>query len=263
MIPKIIHYCWFSNGKAFPKDLKRNIASWKKMLPEYEFMLWDSDSFNLEEWPFAKEAFQKKKYAFASDVARLYAMYTYGGIYLDTDVQILKKFDDLLHLPYFAGLEHTGIMESAIIGTEKNADWMAKCLEYYDNKSFIKEDGSYDLRILPVILRIQLEKIREIEPMSFLEVNEVNDIIKDTSKFYLFPFEYFSPKDVESGQIHKTENTYTIHHFSGSWLPAFSIVRRKIKLMLGVNTINNLLKIKVISSFLGYLKKIEAKLDNK
>ncbi|WP_116772098.1 glycosyltransferase family 32 protein [Maribacter litoralis] len=263
MIPKIIHYCWFSNGKGLPKELKRNIASWKTMLPDYEFMLWDNSSFNLEEWPFAKEAFEKKKYAFTSDVARLYAMYTYGGIYLDTDVQILKKFDDLLHLPYFAGLEHTGIMESAIIGVEKNSGWIATCLKYYDNKSFIKEDGSYDLKILPTILKLQLNTVREIVLMSSSQVNEVENLIKDESKFFLFPFDYFSPKDVESGQIHKTENTYTIHHFSGSWLPAFSIVRRKVKLMLGVNTINNLLKIKVVSSFLGYLKKIEAKLDNK
>ena len=189
MLPKLLPYCWFGNGKKFPEELQRNITSWKALLPDYEFIRWDENSFDLDQWPFAKEAFEKKKYAFTSDVARLYAMYTYGGIYLDTDVQILKKFDDLLHLPYFAGLEHTGIIESAIFGAEKNSDWLATCLEYYDNRSFIKEDGSYDIKILPAILKFQLEKVRKLYKMSASEIKDVDNIIKDNNNFYLFPFE--------------------------------------------------------------------------
>ncbi len=262
MIPKIIHYCWLS-GEEFPQDIKRNIATWKEMLPDYEFMLWDTNRFDLEQWPFAKEAFEKKKYAFASDIVRLFAVHKYGGIYLDTDVQILKKFDDLLHLPYFAGLEHKNIMEAAIFGAEKESDWLSKCLEYYDNRSFIKDDGSYDITILPTVLKLQLQKFREIVTMTSAQVKDVETIIRDKSSFYLFPYEYFSPKDVETGIIHSTKNTYTIHHFNSSWLPAFSKFRRKIKNILGVKFTNKLVKNPFLNSILQFFKKIEAKSNTK
>ena len=262
MIPKIIHYCWLS-GDEFPHEIKRNIDSWKALLPDYEFMLWDTNRFDLEQWPFAKEAFEKKKYAFASDIVRLYAVNKFGGIYLDTDVQILKKFDALLHLPYFVGLEYENIVEAAIFGAEKNSDWLAQCLKYYDNRSFIKADRSYDITIAPAILKMQLQKEREIISMTASQVKEVDTLIQDKSKFFLFPFEYFSPKDVQSGKIHSTENTYTIHHFNSSWLPYFSKLRRKIKLIIGVKTINKLLKISVVNKILSIFKKMETKFDSK
>ncbi|SEM22100.1 Glycosyltransferase sugar-binding region containing DXD motif-containing protein [Maribacter orientalis] len=262
MIPKIIHYCWLS-GEEFPQEIKRNIASWKVLLPDYEFMLWDTKRFNLEEWPFAKEAFEKKKYAFASDIVRLYAVQQYGGIYLDTDVQILKKFDDLLQLPYFVGLEYENIIEAAIFGAEKNAEWVTYCLKHYDNRLFVKEDGTFDITIAPTILKKQIQKIKQIVSMTTAEAKDVKSLIKDDSKFYLFPCEFFSPKDVQTGKIHSTKNTYTIHHFNSSWLPYFSKLRRKIKLVLGVNTINKILKISLVSKTLKVFKKIEAKFDTK
>ena len=262
MIPKIIHYCWLS-GEEFPQEIKRNIASWKSLLPDYEFILWDTKRFDLNQWPFAKEAFERKKYAFASDIIRLYGVYKYGGIYLDTDVQVLKKFDDLLHLPYFVGLEHANIIEAAIIGAEKNSEWLAHCLKYYDKRSFVKEDGNFDITILPSILKSQLQKVKQIVPMTTAQVETIEQLIKDKDKFFLFPFEYFSPKDVQTNQIHSTKNTYTIHHFNSSWLPYFSKLRRKIKLILGVKTINKLLEIALLSKILKFFKKIEAKLNYK
>ena len=262
MIPKIIHYCWLS-GEEFPQDVKRNIASWKSLLPDYEFMLWDTKRFNLYQWPFAKEAFERKKYAFASDVVRRYAIHKYGGIYLDTDVQVLKKFDNLLHLPYFAGLEHSNIIEAAIFGAEKNSEWLAYCLRHYDNRSFIKENGKFDITILPYILKSQLQKIKQIVPMTMTQVETIEHLIRDKDKFFLFPMEYFSPKDVESNEIHSTKNTYTIHHFNSSWLPAFSKFRRKIKFILGVKTTNKILDIAWVSNILQFLKKIEVKLNYK
>ena len=96
MIPKIIHYCWLS-GDAFPENIRTCFASWKQFLPDYEFRLWDTARFDVHSLPWTKEAFEAKKYAFAADYIRLYALYQFGGIYLDSDVLLYKSFDDLLH----------------------------------------------------------------------------------------------------------------------------------------------------------------------
>ena len=112
MIPKIIHLCWLSN-ENYPTKIKQCIKSWEKYLPEYKIMLWDTKRFNLEESIWVKQAFEKKKYAFAADYIRFYALYNYGGIYLDSDVEILKSFDNLLQYPYFMGAEKAGTIEAA------------------------------------------------------------------------------------------------------------------------------------------------------
>lgn len=124
MIPKIIHYCWLS-GDPFPEKIQHCINSWRKVLPDYEFVLWDTKRFPLELSPWVKEAFKAKKYAFAADYIRVYAIYHYGGIYLDCDVEVIKRFDDLLHLPYFVGEEATGDrVEVAAFGAEKGTLWV-------------------------------------------------------------------------------------------------------------------------------------------
>ena len=102
MIPKIIHFCWLSTDE-YPKLIKKCIESWKVKLPDYEFILWDTNRFNVETTIWTQQAYKSKKYAFVSDYIRLLAVYKYGGIYLDTDVEVLKNFDDLLNLPYFIG----------------------------------------------------------------------------------------------------------------------------------------------------------------
>jgi len=119
MIPKIIHFCWLSNDE-YPKKIKKCVASWRKKLPDYEFILWDTNKFDINSTLWTKQAYETKKYAFAADYIRLHAIYTYGGIYLDTDVEVLKRFDNLLNLPYFIGSQHDHLMEAAVIGAEKN-----------------------------------------------------------------------------------------------------------------------------------------------
>ena len=138
MIPKIIHFCWLSDDE-YPKLIKKCIESWKNKLPDYELILWDTKKFDLNSTIWTKQAFEAKKYAFAADYIRLYAVYTYGGIYLDSDVEVLKKFDSLLNLPYFAGLEQNEIIEAAVFGAEKGTDWVADCMRYYDDRPFIKK----------------------------------------------------------------------------------------------------------------------------
>lgn len=205
------------------------MATWKTLLPDYEFMLWDTSTFDIESSLWTQQAFENKKYAFASDYIRLHAIFNYGGIYLDTDVELLKNFDNLLHLPYFIGLEQTDIIEAAIFGAEKGTDWVADCMRYYNNKPFIKIDGKPDLLILPRIMETQIEKNRTLVSLSNSEIQNIDEFIEDTSKLFLYPSEYFSPKNNETYQLFTTNSTYTIHHFNNAWVHKTRRVRLNIK----------------------------------
>ena len=187
MIPKIIHLCWLS-GDAYPAKIAKCIASWKKFLPDYEIMLWDTNRFDLSSSQWVREAFEHKKYAFAADYIRFYALYHYGGVYLDSDVEVLRSFNDLLDLPYFVGAEKAQTPEAAIMGAEKGCDWIKQCLDYYDGRPFVKADGSLDIRKLPEIMVEQID----------------NDA-------------FFSPKVFDSREVEITPYTYAIHHYQNSW----------------------------------------------
>ncbi|MBQ4189828.1 MAG: glycosyl transferase, partial [Bacteroidales bacterium] len=140
MIPKIIHLCWLS-GDPYPEKIQYCIDSWKKVLPDYEVMLWDTSRFDVNSIPWTKQAFEAKKYAFVADYIRLYAVYNYGGIYLDSDVEAIRPFDDLLDLPYFVGAEAgLGGIELAAFGAEKGLEWVEYAMHYYEGRNFIKED---------------------------------------------------------------------------------------------------------------------------
>lgn len=228
MVPKIIHFCWLS-GDEYPKLIEQCMATWKKKLPDYEFMLWDTNKFDINSTLWTQQAFESKKYAFAADYIRLYAIYNYGGIYLDTDVEILKNFDDLLHLPYFVGLEQNEIIEAAVFGAEKGTDWVADCMRYYDDRPFIKKDGNLDLLVLPNIMEAQIEQNRKLVNLEHKELKNIEELIKDSSKLILYPYDFFSPKNHESQKISKTKNTYTIHHFNNAWIPKRKKVRMNLK----------------------------------
>ena len=131
MIPKLIHYCWLS-GDPIPENLQKCMNSWKKYLPDYEFILWDRNRFDINSTLWTKQAFEAKKYAFAADYIRLYAVYTYGGIYMDMDVEVLKSFNALLSSPYILGLETDNGIEAGIFGAEKQTPFLKDCLNYYN-----------------------------------------------------------------------------------------------------------------------------------
>ena len=215
MIPKIIHLCWLS-GDPYPAKIARCLETWKKYLPDYEVMLWDTKRFDLNTSIWVRQAFEKKKYAFAADYIRFYALYHMGGIYLDSDVEVLKSFNDLLDLPYFMGAEKAQTPEAAIIGAEKGCDWIKRCLDYYDNRSFVKEDGSLDIRKLPEIMD---EQIRIIKPLRILSLQDSFNIRKmDMQKEVLeFNDAFFSPKVFDSREVEITPYTYAIHHYQNSW----------------------------------------------
>jgi len=215
MIPKIIHLCWLS-GDAYPLKIERCLRSWKTYLPDYEVMLWDTNRFDLDTSLWVKQAFENKKYAFAADFIRFYALYHFGGIYLDSDVEVLKSFNDLLDLPYFVGAEKAGTPEAAIMGAEKGCDWIKQCLDYYDHRSFVKEDGSLDIRKLPEIMNEQILKLKPLRVLSLDESKHIRAL--DFSKEVLiFNDAYFSPKVFDSREVELTPYTYAIHHYQNSW----------------------------------------------
>lgn len=201
-IPKIVHFCWLS-GDLYPDLVQKCIQSWNDKLPDYEIRLWDKNSFDIHSVPWVEQACEAKKWAFAADYIRLYALYNFGGIYLDSDVEVLKSFDGLLDRPYFFCKEHTPDMienslsiEAATMGCLPKNDFIGKCLEFYKNQHFINPDGSFNMITLPTVMARVYQSFKQIE---------------------ILPMEYFSPKNTRTLAIEKTENTYSIHHFNGSW----------------------------------------------
>ncbi len=209
-IPKIIHYCWFSND-PLPELVQKCIASWRKYLPDYRIMLWDTSAFDMESHPFVSEAFAAKKYAFAADYVRLYALYHHGGIYLDSDVEVKRSMDKLLSLKAFTGFEDDVHIQMAVLGSEKGGVWVRSMLDYYDGRHFVLPDGSYDVKT-NVKIATELMAGRGFVPGNRYQV-------LDDGNIHIFPRDYFCPKDFASGEMRITRRTYAIHHFTGSWLP--------------------------------------------
>jgi hypothetical protein len=217
MIPKIIHYCWLS-GDAYPEKIQYCINSWKKIIPDYEFVLWDTNRFPLDSCQWVKEAFEAKKYAFAADYIRLYAVYNYGGIYLDSDVEVFKRFDNLLRLPYFIGHEGSeDCVEIAAFGAEKGIPWIKDCLDYYSGRHFKRDDGSFDIRVLPNIVHDIISEKYQIKNISRIEDFEYNSNILN-----VFPKDWFCANvhintyDIEPTYI-ISKSSYCVHHFANSW----------------------------------------------
>lgn len=217
MIPKIIHLCWLS-GDPYPRKIKFCIDTWKKFCPDYEIMLWDTKRFDVYSTPWTKQAFEAKKYAFAADFIRLYAVYNYGGIYLDSDVEVLKSFDDVLDLPYFVCQEvswEVKSLELAAFGAEKGMPWVKTAMEWYENRSFIDDSGSMNLEPQPRIMKRVLSDKYQLTLISRKE-----EVVRDNSKIYLFPFDWFNAHPIIVGEGAKymvTEHTHSIHHYAAQW----------------------------------------------
>ncbi len=206
MIPKIIHYCWFGRGEM-PSLAQKCIKSWRFFLPNYELILWNEDNFDVNQNLYVKEAYENKKYAFVTDFVRLYVLHHIGGIYMDTDVEILKNLDNLLHLKAFSGFESNLYVPTGIMASEKGCRWTKELLDYYNDRSFILSDGSLDMKTNCFI-------ISEILQKRGINLNNKYQIYND--ELHLFPNDYFCPKS-STGVINKTDNTYCIHHFAASW----------------------------------------------
>lgn len=210
-IPKIIHLCWLS-GDPYPKLIEKCIASWQEIMPDYQIILWDAAKFKNETSNrFANEAFDQRKWAFVADYIRLYALYTYGGIYLDSDVRVYKRFDSFLEHGFFSCIEYfepTGYVaiEAAILGAQKGNRFVKECLDLYNNSSFIQHDGTFDQT--PITLKIAQLAARN---WNFKYIPE-EQVLGDGIHIYN-QVTFTNP----SGEFSSTK-TYAVHLCTGSWI---------------------------------------------
>lgn len=219
MIPKKIHYCWF--GRApLPNLALKCIASWKKFCPDYEFCFWNEDNFDVTQTLYTKEAYENRKYAFVTDYVRLWAIYNYGGIYMDIDVEVLKPLDRFLVHPAFSGFESSELIPTGIMGSEQSGIWAKNELKYYRDRHFIKLDGRLDLTTNVEIITKNLANDGFLLNNSYQEHKGI---------IVMYPCEYFCPISPFDRKLRLTRNSHTIHHFSGSWLTPWQKVKMKVK----------------------------------
>lgn len=212
MIPKIIHYCWFGRNPKSPLA-EKCIKSWKKYCPDYKIIEWNEDNFDININCYAKQAYECKKWAFVTDYVRLYVLYNYGGIYMDTDVEVIKPIDRFLKHDAFSGFESERVVPTGIMASKKGQDEVGHLLSYYENRDFIL-NGKPDITT----------NVRIITDMLMERGLVLNNCYQEVNGIALYPNDFFCPKDLSSGRIVKTKRTYTIHHFAGSW---FSEEKRK------------------------------------
>lgn len=223
MIPKIIHYCWFG-GNPIPEKDRRCIESWKKMCPDYEIKKWDESNYDISKNSYMKEAYDAKKWGFVPDYARLDIIYNHGGIYVDTDVELIKNVDDLLENHAFMGFEDgKHVSPGLIIAAEPHHETIGKLMDIYTDRHFLKEDGSLDLTPSPTMNTDFLME-RGLLP---------NNKMQTVSDITIYPTEYFCPKDYYSGKLNETENTYSIHWFNASWQSPHRKRMLKVRRLLG------------------------------
>ena len=234
MIPKIIHYCWFGRNPLPPLAVKC-IESWKKYLPDYEIKEWNEDNFDVNIIPYTKEAYQAKKYAFVTDVVRLYALYHEGGIYMDTDVEVLKSLDPFLKHHAFSGFEDEKNVPTGIMASEKGGRWVKENLAYYNSCHFIKEDGSLDLTTNVKIIT---------DYMLLMGLKQDNTYQDFSNLITLYPKDYFCPIDHVGYRLNLTKNTVCIHHFSGSWQNKRFKLKKKISKFIGSRLTKIVIKFK-------------------
>lgn len=206
MIPKIIHYCWFGNT-PLPDKVKYYISTWKKRCPDYKIIQWNESNFDINCCPYVREAYQKKKWAFVADYARLQALVNYGGIYLDTDIEVLKNFDSLLKYKAFCSFESKTGLCTAVLGGEPHFHTFIELMNLYKKRHFVLRNGELD---------------EEPNVVPFTQICKKDGLILNGEEqeilgLRIFPSEYFSPKNYMTGKIKVTPNTITIHYFDASW----------------------------------------------
>ncbi|MGM9912839.1 glycosyltransferase family 32 protein [Floccifex sp.] len=215
MIPKIIHYCWFGE-KPLPQEAIKCIESWKKYCPDYEIIQWNESNYNLEKNEFVKAAYKSKKWAFLTDYVRLDVIYQYGGIYLDTDVELLKPLDSLLTYQAYMGMEQIGRVATGLgFGAVKGHVFVLENKKFYEEKDVVNEDGSIK-QITCVTITTELLKKYGLRDDS--QVQKICDVT-------IFPPEYFCPMTMGTRKIKSTANTYSIHHYASSWKSENRIIR--------------------------------------
>lgn len=229
-IPKVIHYCWFGGGKM-PALAEKCIKSWKKYCPDYEIVCWNEDNFDINQNRYMKEAYEAGKWAFVSDYARLKVLYEEGGIYLDTDVEIIKPIDALIEKNGYMGFDDCGIISTGLgFACEKGNELVGALLKDYDDISFILPDGSYDLTPCP-------DRNTKVMKSLGFEPDGKKQIFMGIQ---ILPEDYLCPMKFYTGKKKITKNTYSIHHFCASWTSPTSKRTTFIKRIIGVKLYDKL-----------------------
>lgn len=240
MIPKVIHYCWFG-GKPLPKDAERCISSWNKFMPDYQIKQWDESNFDIDSIPYTREAYNAKKYAFVSDYARFWIMYHYGGIYFDTDVEVVKPIEDIIANGNFMGAEQQDDNNITVnpglgFGMKKNSSIIYDLMKIYQNSRFICEDGTVKVKN---IVEITTNYLKE---NGLVNTNKTQQCCGCT----IYPKDYFCPIDYDTKELKITRNTRTIHHYAESWVPLSTKIKNNIGRVCGKKIIQLLIKVKKI-----------------
>lgn len=206
-IPKIIHYCWFGR-KPKPELAEKCIKSWRKFCPDFEILEWNEENFDVSAAPqYVRQAYESRRWAFVSDFVRLKALTEMGGIYMDTDVEVVKPLDPYLKHQAFAGFERINGVQTGLLACEKGFPLFLDFLKHYDTASFLKEDGSPDITTNVEVLT----NLCQSRGLIF------NDKFQVVDGLAIYPREFFCPVDFETEKLHRTRKTVTIHWFAGSW----------------------------------------------
>lgn len=212
-IPKIIHLVWF--GGQLPDKEKYCIESWSTICPDYEIKIWNEETFDINSNQYVKEAYECKKYAFVSDYVRLYALYHCGGIYLDTDVELFRNFDEFLNYDFFTSFENMSIIVAAVTGATKNNEIIGELLKQYENRSFFTDANKTKMDLTPNVFPITIF----LKHFVGFEVNNTRqEKIYKGMNCLLLPTEYYFPQDYVTKEIKMTKNTHGIHIYSSSWI---------------------------------------------
>lgn len=236
MIPKIIHYCWFGRN-PLPKSALKCIKSWKRYFPDYEIKEWNEDNFDVNTIAYTKEAYEAEKYAFVSDYVRIWVLYNYGGLYFDTDVEIIKPFDDILKNGAFMGFEinpnvnneYGAVNPGLGLGCEKGLNFFNIILSCYNRLKFINLDGSFNTS--DAIVNITTKKLID---NGLDSINGIQSIAGIT----IYPQDYFNPLNDITGKLYITGNTHSIHWFSKTWCdvnPLRTKISRLLHRTLGIS----------------------------
>lgn len=218
---KVIHYCWFGRGEK-PALVQKCIASWKKFCPDYELVEWNEDNFDIQSCKFVAEAYSDRNFAFVSDYVRARALFDRGGIYLDTDVEVLRSFDEFLSEKAFLGFEEGNFVGTCVMGVEKGSELMQMYLDHYDNSVYFNPDGTKYVDTNVVLLTRLLEEKGLVR----------NDEKQTVDGITIYPRTYFSPYDYINGINYITEESAAIHHFAQLWLPKSVRLKTEIKKMI-------------------------------
>lgn len=244
MIPKVIHYCWFGRNQM-PSEYQHYIDSWKKFLPDYSIKEWNEDNYDVNCIPFSREAYEVKKYAYVSDYARLKILYEHGGIYFDTDVEVIRSMDELMQKGAWMAIEkHKNTPEADDMvnpglgfAVEPYNPIIKEIMSFYENTHYTFPDGHMEqIPIVPITSSV-LKKYG---------LKKMTDRPYKVGGIIIYPWDFFCPIEFMSTKLEITENTHAIHHYSATWMSQMDKIKMKkgfyaakIKRLLGLNKIKS------------------------